>query len=220
MTVRELISDKIFPLKPEDTVKLGIHMMEENKVSHLPVVKQGKYLGLIAEQPLYAVGDEKLKIEELSHHFEPLFIYDTQHAYEALKLVSGFKLSVLPVVSDIHQYLGVIILSDLVRKFADSISVTSPGTVIVLEIGQRDYSMEEIARIVESNDAKILSAIITSSPDTMLMDVTIKINKLDASAVLQTFTRFNYLVKASFGEDDEQERLKERYDALMRFINI
>lgn len=218
--VKDLISDKIVPLKPGDEIRLAIHMMEDNKVSHLPVVDGNKYLGLISESSLYAVGDDSKTIEVLFHQLETHCVYDSQHCYDALKLVAGFNLTVLPVVTDQKQYRGVITISDLVHKFADSMSVTNPGTVIVLEVGQRDYSMEELAHIVESNDAKILSSSITSTPDNMLMEVTLKVNKLDAGAILQTLHRYNYTIKASYGENEYDDGLQDRYQALMRFINI
>ncbi len=218
--VKELITDKIEPLKPSDDIRLAIHMMEDNKVSHIPVVDGHKYLGMITEATLYAIGDDSQRIETLMHQLETHFVYESQHSYDALKLVAGFNLSILPVVTDEKRYLGVITINDLVHKFADSMSVANPGTVIVLEVGQRDYSMEELAHIVESNDAKILSSSITSSPDNMLMEVTIKINKLDAGSILQTLNRYNYTIKASYGENEYDDGLQERYQALMRFINI
>jgi len=218
--IKELISDKIVPLKLTDPVRLAVHMMEDNKVSHLPVVDGSSYLGLISESKLYAVGDDSTAIGSLVHELETHCIYESQHCYDALKLVAGFSLSVLPVVNDEKKFLGVVTISDLVRDFADSMSVTSPGTVIVLEIGQRDYSMEELAHIVESNDAKILSSTITSTPDNMKMEVTLKVNRLDAGSILQTLHRYNYTIKASYGENEYDDGLQDRFQALMRYINI
>ena len=220
MTVKELISDKILPLKTSDTVGLAIDWMEENKVAHLPVLDGTKYVGMIPEQPLYEIGNTDALIQSLSHYYEPHFVYETQHCFDALRLVSGFHLTLLPVLAKNKAFLGIITLNDLIKKFADGLSVSNPGAVIILEVNQRDYSLEEISRIIESNDAKILSANINSSPDSMLMEVTIKINKLDASSVLQTFNRFNYIIKASYGEDEYIEGLQDRYSSLMNYLNV
>ena len=80
--------------------------------------------------------------------------------------------------------------------------------------------MEEISHIVESNDAKILSSSITSTPDNMQMEVTLKVNRLDAGGILQTFHRYNYTIKAFYGENAYDDGLQKRFDSLMRYINI
>lgn len=220
MTVKELITDKILPLKTTDTIALAIEWMEENKVAHLPVLNGTKYVGMIPEQPLYESGNTSAIIQTLSHYYEPHFVYETQHCFDAIRLVAEFDLTLLPVLAENNAFLGIITLNDLIKKYAEGLSISNPGSIIILEVNQRDYSLEEISRIIESNDAKILSANINSSPDTMLMEVTIKINKLDAGSVLQTFNRYNYIIKASYGEDEYVEGLQDRYNSLMNYLNV
>ena len=52
------------------------------------------------------------------------------------------------------------------------------------------------------------------------MEVTIKISKMDIGAVLQTFNRYNYIVKETYSEKTDIEGLKERYDSFMRYLNV
>jgi hypothetical protein len=99
-------------------------------------------------------------------------------------------------------------------------AINQPGSIIVLEMSQNDYSLSEIAQIIESNDAKILSMYITASIDSTLMDVILKINKQDLGAIIQTFNRYNYSVKASYGEEEDPEDLKDRFDSLMNYLNV
>ena len=99
-------------------------------------------------------------------------------------------------------------------------SISEAGSVIVLEINQFDYSLAHISQIVESNDAKVLTSFITSSLDSKMMDVTIKINRTNIEAVLQTFYRYDYKVKASFSEDEFEQDIKKRYQGLMKFLNM
>jgi len=83
-----------------------------------------------------------------------------------------------------------------------------------------DYSLSEISRIVESNDAKILSLYISSHTDSTKLEVTIKINRTDLSAIIQTFNRYNYTIKASFHQSEYVDDLKDRFDSFMSFLNI
>ena len=130
------------------------------------------------------------------------------------------KLTLLPVVDDKNQYIGVITLDQLVYKFSQLTAVLNPGGIIILEINVNDYILTQIAQIVESNDAKILSLYLTPHADSTKMEVTLKINKRDITPILQTFNRYNYVVKATFSEEDLLDDLQDRYDSLLRYLDV
>ncbi|MFW5752129.1 MAG: CBS domain-containing protein, partial [bacterium] len=95
------------------------------------------------------------------------------------------------------------------------------GGIIVLELNINDYSLSEIAQIVESNDAKILGLYISSPDDSTRIELTIKINRTELSSIIQTFNRYNYNIKASFLENDELDNLyNNRYEAFIRYLNV
>jgi signal-transduction protein with cAMP-binding, CBS, and nucleotidyltransferase domain len=148
------------------------------------------------------------------------YVNENQHIYDAIKIFSTLSLSLLPVVTENNQYLGIITLANLIKHLAGIFAINNPGGVIILEINEKDYILTEIAKIVESNDAKVLSLSITSFPDSTKLEVTLKLNRMDIEAILQTFNRYNYSVKAYFSEDLNHESLKERYDSLMNYLNV
>jgi hypothetical protein len=80
--------------------------------------------------------------------------------------------------------------------------------------------MAQIAQIVESNNARILSSYILSNPDSTKLDVTLKINQLDLTSIIRTFERYDYIVKASFQYGMGDEDLNWRYDALLNFMKF
>jgi len=114
----------------------------------------------------------------------------------------------------------VITLPNLLKYFTLNASVLNPGGIIILEVAENNYSMVEIAQIIESNNARIISAILTTNPNSTLIDITLKINIIDLNAVIQTFERYNYVIKATFAEKDDLDEIKERYDALMNYLSI
>ena len=83
---------------------------------------------------------------------------------------------------------------------------------------QNDYSMSEIARILESNNTKILSSYITSTPNAQEMELTLKLNKVDVKAIIKDLERFDYKITASYKKDSKEDFL-DRYESLMRFLN-
>jgi CBS domain-containing protein len=220
MLVADLITDEIPPLKHTDTVRVALDWMEQFKVSHLAVVKERDLIGLVSEHDLidYSTPDEKL--ESLKVALIRPIIHNYQHTYDLLKLMMSFNLTLIPVLDDKELYKGCISLKGLLQNISTMASVQNVGGVIVLEVNQVDYSLTQISSIVEGNDARILSAHISSVPDSNKMEVTLKINKEDLSRILQTFYRYNYNVKASFQHSDFESGLKDKLDEFMHFINI
>jgi len=220
MLAKDLITDEIPPLKTSDTGLMAINWMDEFKVSQLPIVKNHEYLGLISDTDILDLNitDEELGKNKLSL-LRP-FVYERQHVYEVIKMVSSMKLTVLPVLNEHNHYVGLIPTATLIHQFATLAATREPGGVIVLEMNVHDYSMTQIAQIVEGNDAKILSCYVNSLADSTKIEVTLKLNKEDLSSILQTFYRYNYNVKASFHQSEFSDDMKNRFDSFMNYINI
>ena len=220
MIAKELLTDEILPLKTSDTCAFALGVMEENRVHHLPVVNERELLGLISEfdisnhhKPGDPIGDVQLSLLNA-------FCNEYQHIFDVFKMFTEMKLSLLPVVDAKSNYMGIITLSKLVGAYSGHSSILDPGGIIILEMTENNYSLVEISNIVESNDARIMNMFITTYPDSTQIDVTIKINKIDIAAIIQTLSRYNYTIKATFTEKDNLDDLKERYDALMNYLNV
>jgi len=220
MIAKDLIDSTFIPLKPSDTGNFALSQMDEIKISHLPIVDNLTYLGLISDMDIYNFNGQNEIIDNFISKLIKTQITENHHIFDVIKAFSVSKLPILPVVRDENTYIGTISLSSLILNYSEISSVLNPGGIIILELNSNDFSLSEIAQIVESNDAKVMNFFITSFPDSTKIEVTLKINKIDIQSVLQTFNRYNYNVKASFSENSQIEDIKERYDSLMNFLNI
>jgi acetoin utilization protein AcuB len=220
MLVKELITGEILPLKTSDTCAFALAQMEDNRVHHLPVVNDRELLGLISEFDITNHGGGDDPIGSIPLSLSNASLNDYQHIFDVFKIITEMKLSLIPVTDDKGNYLGIITISNLIEYFTKNTSMLNPGGIIILEMTENNYSLREITQIVESNDAKILNMCVTSHEDSILMDVTIKLNVMDIVPVIQTFQRYNYSIKATFGERDDLNELRDRYDSLMNYLNI
>lgn len=220
MIASRLIKEEILPLLVTDTANEALSRMMEYKVAHFPVVDNRHFVGVISEKDIYNHVDQNLELQKEFIHFDNFYVNEDQYVFDILKLVSSQKLSLVPVIDNKGLYIGSITQSDLISFFTESMSVDLPGGVIVLEVSVNDYSLTEIANIVESNDAKVLSSYILSRIDSTKIEVIIKVSKLELGSILQTFERFGYQVNASFEEDVDIDELKENYDSLINYLNI
>lgn len=221
MLSKELISDVIPVLHTSDSGQKALYWMDIFRISHLPIVNNIDFLGLISDKDIY---DNNMAEEPIGNHnlslFSP-FVTQDQHIYEVMELASELQLSVVPVLDDNNHYLGAISLTDLLHYFADVASLKQPGGIIVLELNANDYSLSQVAQIVESNDAKILSLYITSPINSTKLEITLKINRRDLTSIVQTFIRYDYIIKASFMDENDLNSLYEnRYDSFMKYLSI
>jgi CBS domain-containing protein len=219
MIAETLLSNTIIPLRTSDTGEEALGMMNDFYVRHLPVVNNEQLLGLMSEDDILGYDvEEPIGSYGLSSPTPCVRLKD--HIYEVMRMLAEYRLTVIPVIDDGGNYSGLITLEDLMRFFADTASFRDPGCIIVLEMTRLDYSLSEIARIVESENAVILNAFVNSYPDSAAIDVTLKINRQEILSILNTFERYDYTVKASFNEAEYMDSLRERYDALISYLNV
>lgn len=219
MLIKALIKDTIPPLKFSDTVGKAVTWMEDFHVGHLPVVDEAGYKGLLALQDLASLDRTQFISSLPESLFDKSFINENRHVYEVMKLMYDKEISVVPVMSDDNKYLGIITLADVVQYFSGTGAVQDPGGIIVLEVNTNDYAMSQIAQIVESDNASILSSYISNVPENKI-EITLKLNKPDLTRVVAAFERFSYKVKETYHQNDFVDTLKSRYDSLMNYLNI
>ena len=219
MQASELISSSIISLHPDDDGLKALSLMDDLRLNHLPVIRNQFYLGLISENEILQWQSTDELIEEHLPNLMAPFVLRSQHLFDIIEILEANSLSVVPVLSEEKKYVGAISNRKLLYTIAKSAAVQNIGGVIVLEMNQNDYSMSEIASIIESNNAKILSSYITSLPDSTKMELTIKINITELDSIIADLRRFEYKVMASYNDGNSKDDLMERYESLMRYLN-
>lgn len=220
MLAAELLTDAIPPLRTSDTVQKVLERMDEFRLNHLPIVNDKQFLGLVAADDLIEIIDYDIPIGALSLSLHNPFVFAAQHIYDVIRLFYEQRLSVVPVVDDLHNYLGLISINTMMEYMATITSVKEPGGIIILEIGNRNNSLAQIAQIVESDNAQILSSYVKSFPDSTRLEITIKLNRTDISGIVSSFLRYDYVIKNTFNTIKTDDGTLDRYDQLMNYLDI
>ncbi len=221
MLAKDLISDVVPALKTSDTGLDALNWMEVFRISHLPIVNNQQLLGLISDADIYDQNRVDLPIGEHALSVSFPFVYEHQHIYEVLEVAARLQLSGIPVVDADKQYLGMITQSNLIWHFNRLVAASTPGGIIELEIKQRDYSLSELARIIEDADARVLSLYVAQDEPGQDLKVVIKTNVLELSSIRRSFERFGYTIRIfSSQEADMNDKIKNNYDALLRYLDV
>lgn len=219
MLAEDLISLTLPVLHPADKGQQALNLMDVFRVSQLPVVRDKEYLGLISDLFIYDMNRPEDPIENHLAQLPTPHVSLNQHIFEVGAMMYKLNLNVLPVTDADHNYLGSITIFDLALHFARLVSIPDPGGIIILETAANNYSASQISQIVESNDARILTLFVSRTEEPDHLEITLKLDKMDLSSVIQTFTRYNYVIKAVYMDESLlNDMFQERLEEFLRYM--
>jgi len=221
MLAATLINPMIPILKLTDTVGTALDWMDEFRIGQLVVADAGIYKGIVSEDILFDIADSTQPMSRIIIQHEDVFATEDHHPYELLRLVNEFALDVIPVVHEGKAITGSILVRDLVERFVSELGVQEKGAVLVLKIAERDYSLSEISRLIESNGTKVLSSYYSSSESLRPADqslLTLKLNRTNITPVIATLERFGYDIEEAHANDPIESVDQERLDMLLRYL--
>jgi CBS domain-containing protein len=220
MLTKELPSQSLPYLHMQDKVYQALQLMNDNHVTHLPIVDGDRYVGIISEDDLLLAENDNSELALFQQSFANTSVKEDEHFLKAVQLAADNGLSIVPIVSEENNLVGTVTYSDLLKNASEFMSLHEPGGLIVLEMESNQYSFNEISKLVETNDAQITQLNTSNDSETGIMQVTIRINKSEVSDIVATFQRYDYNVKYFFGEELFANELRSNYDNLMNYLKI
>lgn len=186
--------------------------------SHFPIVEESIYIGSISAEDVETFEPDK-KIAEYRYTLESFFARTNMIWLDVLEVFAKNNTNLVPVLDETNQYVGYYEIQDIIKFFNETPFLKEQGGIIVIRKGVLDFSMSQIAQIVESNNGKILGMFISDS-DVSTVEITIKISLGAINEIIQTFRRYNYEIVSEHQEDNYINNLKERSDYLDKYLNI
>ena len=221
MLTTELINNNIPQLQLQDSVSKALQLINDYRITHLPVISEGKYLGIISEDDLLDVDDaEKGTIEFLQGSFMAVSVKENEHFLNAVKCSNKFETTIVPVINEENELVGVITVTDLLKALGDFSGANEIGGLIIMEMERSQFAISEISRIVESNDATVLHLNTTVHPDTGMLTVSLHLNKKEIAAIVSAFERYDYDIIYYFGDEKFENEIHSNYRHLMSYLDI
>lgn len=216
--ITDYINNDIKAIAIDESIETVQDFFAELSFSHFPVLENGIYLGSIALDDVETFDTDK-NVSDYRYTLEGFYARTNMIWLDVLEVFARNHTSVVPVLDDNNRYVGYYDITDIVKFFHETPFLKEMGGIIIVEKSASDYSMSQIAQIVESNNGKLLGLFV-SNVEADNVQVTVKITLSAMNEIIQTFRRYNYEIISEHQEDNYLNALKERSDYLDRYLNI
>ena len=219
MQVQDLNYASLPWIQQTDSVSAAIRLMEDEQLSHLPVVDGTQYLGILSIDVLLNAADDTLPVQHLLHLLPKPSIRPEDHFLTALQWMTDLSLSLIPVVTD-TELVGVVEQSALMSMVARFLGLQENGALLVVEKEIHQYSASEVVKLVETNDVQVLHMNTQVNSQTGIMQITLRLNRSEISDIISTFQRYEYTIRFFIGEEQYANELRSNYDNLIHYLKI
>jgi Mg/Co/Ni transporter MgtE len=216
--ITDYITNDYKALDSQETIADVQDFFMDVPFSHFSVLNEGVYIGSIAADDIDTFDSDK-KVADYKYALEGFFARNNMIWLDVLEVFAKNHTNVVPVLNEENAYLGYYELEDIVKFFHETPFLREQGGIIVIKKSMQDYSMSQIAQIVESNNGKLLGLFV-SEADAENVQITIKIALGAMNDIIQTFRRYNYEIVSEHHEDNYLNNLKERSEYLDKYLSM
>lgn len=218
MLVTDYISKDFIPPESNQTVGHALRLAQEFNLSHVPIFEGLSFIGNLSKEILED-NEEVKKLSELKEFNEFFYMTSNGSLLEAVQNFHTYTTNLQVVLSAELKYMGLLMIDDVISALSVMPFIAEPGAIIIVEVSLKQYSISEIAKIAESNNARIIGLFVVSYQQDTIR-IAVKLISESLSSVGETFERFNYTVLHKFFNDEKENMMKDRYEMLMKFLDI
>lgn len=217
-TLLDYLNNDIKPLRSKATIAEAQDLFNDLTYTHFPVTEDNVYIGCISREEVEILPTNST-IGENRYDFERFYVRSEMIWLDVLEEFAKNESNIVPVLNNKNKYIGYYELDDVIKFFHETPFLREEGGIIVVKREIANFSMSQVAQIVESNNAKLLGLFISRS-DSNFIEFTLKISQGSLNDIIQTFRRYEYEIISEHQEDSYIKNLKDRSDYLDKYLNI
>lgn len=217
MNITEYILNDFNPLTLQSAVKEALELFKTYPITHIPITENNAYIGCISQSDILTIDNKDELLKEQQDFLELFQVNSEESIIELLNIFANNDTNILPAIIK-QEYIGYFELNDILDVFSQSPFLNSDGFVLILQKNNKEYSMSEIAQIVESNNGTLLGSYISNNLGDKT-ELTLKISSQEINEIIQSFRRYNYTIITEHHDDFYLEELKNRSDYLQKYLN-
>ena len=218
MMLNQHIINDLTPLEADAKISELRVVFNQLTYSHIPIQKNGVFLGCLSENDIYCFDSGKI-INDILYAIEGFYVKKNSTWLNVLGEFASNDCNIMPVLDSKNNYLGYYQLVDIISLFNKTPFLSEPGGIIIVEKAYNDYSLSEISQIIESNNVKLLGLFVSSQENDMTQ-ITIKIENSGLNAIFESLRRYGYNIILGHEDDEFLKMLKDRSSYLNRYLNL
>lgn len=218
MKLSDIINNNVRALDKNDSIGHALDEFEKYGYDFLPVLSNGELVCCLHREAIIDHSDFEI-IQDVIQCEDLFFANIELSIFDVMRLFAINATNILPVVDLERKYLGTVLVEDLLNQIGNTPFVLEKGGVLIVRKSMREYSISEIANIVESENAKILGILTSDFVDNDIV-LTIKINQMRLANIETALKRFGYSIVDSYYENKNFNNLQDRYNQLMNYLDI
>ncbi|MGB6068136.1 MAG: CBS and ACT domain-containing protein [Desulfomonilaceae bacterium] len=171
MFVKDWMSTEPLALDVDDTVERAIHLFMERNPSLLPVVSEGKLVGIITPRDLrrsvlseeswvdpQTISEQtsQLRVEAVMNR-TPVAVPPDYTVEETSELLLERRIPGCPVLDSKGRLVGIITKRDLLRAFTLSSSIRNLGILFGFLVEDREDCIKALLSIFRKHDARLVA---------------------------------------------------------------
>lgn len=222
MLAEKLINRDFEPLKPDDTVSSALAKMDAWQTSSIPVIEPStkKVIGHILFESIANITDVTTKLSDVVWR-PALYTLQTQHVFEVARQMLQHEVRLLAVADEMETYRGIIEKKSVLEALSAMLNIGSSGSVITVMMEKQDFTLSKLVHLIETEDAKILGLTVEQPEnEESLLQVSIKLNLEDTSAIISSLKRYEFVVTSVAKEDLLQVDMTSRANELIRYLDL
>lgn len=207
MKVKHFMTKDVITVTSDLKITDAVDMMEANKFHRLPVIDQGKFIGLITEDVIIENSPSKvssLSIYEMNYLFDKVLVGDLMNKNvvtttpevlieKAALLMTEKDITVLPVLNEQNEVIGIITHKDIFKAMIDLTGYKDEGSRVVIETHvDRVGVIAEISKALAVANIN-LTHIFVNRPDDMI-EITLQTSGDSSENTLATIQSLGYEV--------------------------
>ncbi|ABB14761.1 acetoin utilization AcuB family protein [Carboxydothermus hydrogenoformans] len=209
MLVKDIMTRELITVKSTDTIREAMAKGHEKRIRHLPVVDDGKLVGIVSDRDLrYAcpspftgekngecwqikVGDIMQKRVVTAHPLDPV--------EEAAKMMLENRVGCLPVLLD-DELVGIITQGDIVMAFAELMGVYKRSSRIEVQVPDRPGMLAEVAQIMKELNINVVSVFLAPKTENGLKTLVMRVETMNTKPIIDRIRAKGFTLINPFGE--------------------
>jgi acetoin utilization protein AcuB len=160
MKVGDWMVKDLVTITKGQTIQDCVDLMKKHSIRHLPVVEDGKLVGLVTEgdirQVFLASLIEELRIQDVMIT-GPITVTPDTEIEDAAKIIHYNKIGGLPVVDEENRLRGIVTVADIMAAFIELLGVLKSSSRIDVVLGEDPEAFERVSGLIRSRGGEIMS---------------------------------------------------------------